>query len=87
MSAVYQWTGQQPAGAHSGSMPCSDCGLPHAPERRRAILRRMLPCTRTEVHEAWPHMWPTDDSGQRALRRDLDAMGATRDASGLWSLS
>lgn len=88
MSAVYQWEGMYPDGvAGRGLSPCMECGLPHTPERRQAVLRRMLPASTVAIREGWDHLWPDTSAGKRHLQLDLRAMGATRDADGLWSLS
>ena len=87
-AAVYQWEGMYPTGSDSrGLSPCMDCGLPHADERRHAILRRMLPADAWTIRDAYPHFWPpSDKAGERRLYRDLNAMGAARGADGVWSL-
>ncbi len=58
---------------------CDECGGQHSPERRRAILRRMVPATLAEIVDAWPHFWPDSSRGtasQHRLVRDLHAIGA-----------
>jgi hypothetical protein len=84
MSAAYRWDGLYVEGAAEHDQ-CAECGLPHTPERRRAVLRRMLPATSPEILRAWPHLWPETDTGRRALNRDLRALGAVPDA-GAWRL-
>lgn len=86
MSAVYQWAGMYQDGAASRDpRQCMECGLPHTPERRRAVLRRMLPATTGEVLEAWSHLWALTKFGRELLRRDMREMGAVPDA-GVWRL-
>lgn len=86
MSAVYQWEGMYPDGGETrGLSPCMECGLPHSPVRRRAVLRRMLPATSGEVLEAWPHLWSGTKFGRELLRRDLRELGAVSHG-GEWSL-
>jgi hypothetical protein len=70
---------------------CDECGLPHSPERRRAVLRRMLPRTAGDISDAWPHLWPrledaSGKAGSRMLTRDLHALGAVRGADGVWKM-
>lgn len=87
MGAVYQWEGMYPGGVASrGLSPCMDCGLPHTSERRRAVLRRMLPTDAWSIRDAWEHLWPAGETGGRRLLNDLRAMGATRGADGVWRL-
>ena len=54
--------------------PCCDCGLPHTPERRLAILRRCVGMEPAEIAVAYSHIWPAGDSGHRMLMRDLAAL-------------
>jgi hypothetical protein len=55
---------------------CPDCGFSHAPEDRRAFIRRMLPCSAEELREAAPSScWWSDG---RTLYRDLKALGTER---------
>lgn len=93
---VWSWAGwfppetkQREKDTGALSRPCPDCGLPHTPERRQAVLRRMLPATTADITEQWSHLWPADESGApRQLFRDLRAIGAKRpaDQGGLWRI-
>lgn len=64
------------------TVPCLGCGMFHTPERRRAILLRMLPCHTSEVHEAWGCIWGPagfehkSSAGAKRLQRDLREIGA-----------
>ena len=63
-------------------LPCDDCGMKHTPERRAAILRRMLPCHTSDVHAAWGCIWGPagaehrSSAGAKMLQRDLHGIGA-----------
>lgn len=93
-AAVWSWPGWFPQPTrterrqgHSSAEPCDDCGLPHTPERRLAILRRCEGMAPAAIAEAYPHIWPclsgrggrwgntpgvdTDSAGHKLLMRDL----------------
>lgn len=85
MSASPAYAGMYPdAGPHVSL--CMACGSVHTDERRRHVIRRMLPCTQVDVRDAWSHLWPDDATGRRMLARDLHAMGAVRDNGGVWRM-
>jgi hypothetical protein len=73
-------------------LPCLDCGMKHTQERRATILRRMLPCHTSEIHEAWDCIWgPTGfehkgSAGAQRLRRDLMLLGAVSVGMGHYKL-
>lgn len=52
---------------------CEECGLTHTSEQRSELIRRGL--RRGDppmlVREAWGHVWPQDDRGQKRWERDL----------------
>lgn len=88
--SAYHWPG-----LHAGTYPskqdatqCRECGLPHSTARRLPVLRRMLPATTDEIARAHPHLWPRDSAERTTdtLAADLRALGATRDAAGVWRL-
>lgn len=84
--SVYQWPGMCRDGTASRDpRQCMQCGIPHAPARRHAVLRRMPPATSGEVCDAWSHLWPATHVGRALLRRDLRDLGAVSDA-GVWRL-
>jgi len=68
----------------AGSAICRDCGLSHAPGARQKAVRRMLPCSAADLREAHPCWW-AGIAGDRALYRDLRAVGAVR-AAGRWAI-
>ncbi len=59
------------------------------PERRKAILRRMLPGELPElirtIEDGWPSMYPSAFARERGVVRDLHALGAEK-IDGLWCL-
>ena len=54
---------------------CLQCGLSHEQPYRLKALRRMLPCGRPELLDAYPCWWG-GKSGYQRLREDLRAVGA-----------
>jgi hypothetical protein len=64
-------------------LPCMECGQQHTEQLRERILRRMLPCTSQEIHEAWDCIWGPagfefkGSAGSQMLRKDLQRIGAT----------
>ncbi len=66
---------------------CTGCGSSHAPEERRARLARLLPAESSALREALPCLYggPSHSTGERALYRDLGALGAV-DVGGTWAL-
>lgn len=60
-------------------LPCMECGMKHTPERRAAILRRMLPRPATDIREAWPCMWG-GMAGERRFYRDIERVTEGRAA-------
>jgi hypothetical protein len=68
---------------------CDSCGMTHTQEIRARILRRMLPCSPADIHEAWPCIWGAGGragktgAGPQRLYRDLHRLGAVR-LSGTW---
>lgn len=71
-------------------LPCDDCGMNHTDERRATILRRMLPCHTSEIHEAWTCIWgpagKKGSAGEQRLYRDLERIGAERIRQGEYGL-
>lgn len=70
---------------------CDECGARHSPERRRAIIRRMLPCRASEIAEEWTCIYPDYRKGSASaqmLYRDLLDLGAypLRDGHATWGL-
>jgi len=64
------------------SIPCLDCGMHHTEALRERLLRRMLPASSEEIHEAHQCIWGPSgfehrgSAGAQRLRRDLQALGA-----------
>lgn len=73
--AAYQQRQRQLVKEVECSLPCLECGVSHARERRQAVIRRALPATREEIIDAWPCFWQ-GTAGQARLERDLHSMGA-----------
>lgn len=77
--------------AEHAPQTCMDCGLPHVPEVRQRVLKRMLPCTIKEVLTEYPCLFAArvfkEGRGleSRALFRDLHALGAAS-KRGVWEL-
>lgn len=68
---------------------CDDCGLSHAQEARLVRLARMLPCTTTDIYDAYPCVYDrkkySKDVGEsRMLFRDLHALGSEH-FQGIWT--
>jgi hypothetical protein len=65
---------------------CRECGFTHAPEDRRAVVLRMLPCTTEELREAHPCWWAgaPGSAKEALLYRDLRAAGAEK-VDGVWT--
>lgn len=66
-------------------LPCMECGVSHAQERRIAVIRRTMPATVEEIREAWPCFW-LEEAGFQRLRRDLKKMGAQKNGR-IWQLA
>jgi hypothetical protein len=54
-------------------------------ERRRAAIRRMLPCETAELKDGLTEFYE-GEAGERKLYRDLHDLGAVRDGFGAWKL-
>jgi len=68
----------------AASAICRGCGQSHAPMARQTVVRRMVPCSAADLREAHPCWW-AGIAGDRALYRDLRAVGAVR-AAGRWAI-